>query len=156
MKIHPRETKAPGPQPERTSERPKRRPRLARIWLRSRELPLLLVLAATCSACSVSYHARGPEKYREDTRALLESRESSFRGCYEELLESSPEVSGSVAVSFEVQEETGKIVEAKSLEESTAPPDLQQCVVQGLQGLTLEPPDERKGVATMTFEFSRG
>ncbi len=154
--IQPRETKAAGGSPQRASEPSKPGRRLERICTRRRELPLWLTLAATCSACSISYHARGPDKYREDTRALLESRESSFRGCYEELLEGSPEASGSVAVSFEVEEETGKITAAKSLEESTAPPELQQCVVRGLEGLALEPPDERKGVATMTFEFSRG
>jgi hypothetical protein len=29
-------------------------------------------------------------------------------------------------------------------------------VVRGLDGLVLDPPDQRKGMATVTFEFARG
>jgi hypothetical protein len=101
-------------------------------------------LVAGLGACSFEYHARSPEDYRAATRALLESKQSDFTSCY------------AVAVSFEVEEKTGKIVTPKSLPESTAPQPLQECVVNGLNGLALDPPDQRKGVATMTFDFDRG
>ncbi len=108
------------------------------------------------SACSFEYHARSPEDYRQATRALLESKQSDFTSCYEGVIKSTPDARGTVAVSFEVEEKTGKILTPKSLPESTAPEALQTCVVNGLSGLALDPPDQRKGLATMTFDFNRG
>lgn len=108
------------------------------------------------SACSFEYHARSPEDYRQATRALLESKQSDFTTCYEGVIKAAPDAKGTVAVSFEVEEKTGKIVTPKSLPESTAPEPLQACVVNGLNGLALDPPDQRKGIATMTFDFTRG
>jgi hypothetical protein len=113
-------------------------------------------LVAGLGACSFEYHARSPEDYRAATRALLESKQSDFTSCYAGVIKATPEAKGSVAVSFEVEEKTGKIVTPKSLPESTAPQPLQECVVNGLNGLALDPPDQRKGVATMTFDFDRG
>ena len=107
-------------------------------------------------ACSASFYARSPDDYRTATRALLESKQSSFTSCYEGVLASTPDAAGTVAVSFVVEEKTGKILTPAALPESTAPEALRQCVVQGLDGLALDPPDQRKGVATMTFEFARG
>jgi hypothetical protein len=116
----------------------------------------LLPLALSSAACSFEYHARSPEDYRAATRALLESKQSDFTNCYEGVIKATPDAKGTVAVSFEVEEKTGKIVTPKSLPESTAPQELQACVVNGLNGLALDPPDQRKGVATMTFDFTRG
>lgn len=113
-------------------------------------------LVAGLGACSFEYHARSPEDYRTATRALLESKQSDFTNCYAGVIKAAPDAKGSVAVSFEVEEKTGKILTPKSLPESTAPQPLQECVVNGLNGLALQPPDQRKGVATMTFEFDRG
>jgi hypothetical protein len=115
------------------------------------------VLAALgcLSACSVEYHARSPEDYQKATRALLEARESDFKKCYEGVLAATPTAAGSVTVQFVVEEETGKILTPTSLPQSTAPEPLQQCVVNGLAGLELDPPDQRKGAATMTFDFGR-
>lgn len=116
----------------------------------------LLVACAALSGCSMSYYARSPEDYRQATRALLESKESTFKQCYEGVLASTPNAAGSVAVEFVVEEKTGKILTPKSLPASTAPEPLQECVVNGLNGLALDPPDQRKGLATMTFDFGRG
>src|SRR5690606_30521324 len=90
--------------------------------------------ALSLSACSGSYYARSPDDYRTATRALLESNESSFKQCYQNVLSSTPSATGTVAVSFVVEEKTGKILTPSSLPESTAPEPLQQCVVQGLDG----------------------
>jgi hypothetical protein len=119
-------------------------------------LGLCIFSASALSACSFEYHARSPEDYSRATRALLESRESDFRQCYQGVLATTPNAAGSVTVQFEVEEKTGKIVTPKSLPESTAPEPLRECVVNGLAGLALQPPDQRKGVATMTFDFGRG
>jgi hypothetical protein len=110
----------------------------------------------TLAGCSGSFYARSPDDYRLATRALLESKESSFKQCYEGVLSSTPDAAGTVAVSFVVEEKTGKILTPASLPESTAPEPLRECVVKGLDGLALDPPDQRKGMATMTFDFARG
>jgi len=119
-------------------------------------IPLSLLAACMLSGCSVSYHARSPEDYKQATRALLESRESTFKQCYEGVIATTPDAAGTVAVQFTLEEKTGKIVSPAALPESTAPEPLRQCVVEGLNGLALDPPDQRKGIATMTFDFARG
>jgi hypothetical protein len=123
---------------------------------RTLQLSLLAAGLAALSACSMSYHARNAEDYRQATRALLESRQSDFKQCYEGVLATTPDASGSVAVQFVLEEKTGKILTPSSLPESTAPEPLRQCVVNALGGLALDPPDQRKGIATMTFDFGRG
>jgi hypothetical protein len=115
-------------------------------------LTALLALAG----CSGSFYARSPDDYRTATRTLLESKESSFKDCYQGVLTSTPDAAGTVAVSFVVEEKTGKILKPASLPASTAPEPLRECVVKGLDGLALDPPDQRKGMATMTFDFARG
>ncbi len=119
-------------------------------------LHLCLLGAGALSLSACSFHARSAEDYKQATRALLETQQSSFKQCYEGVIATTPHAAGSVAISFELEEKTGKIVSPKSLPESTAPEPLQQCVVNGLNGLVLDPPDQRRGLATMTFEFARG
>lgn len=122
--------------------------------------PLMIAMACVASSglwgCSGSFYARSPDDYRTATRALLESKESSFKECYQGVLSGAPDAAGTVAVSFVLEEKTGKILTPASLPESTAPEPLRECVVKGLDGLALDPPDQRKGVATMTFDFARG
>jgi hypothetical protein len=108
------------------------------------------------SGCSGSFYARSPDDYRTATRALLETKGNDFQQCYQGVLSSTPDATGTVAVSFVVEEKTGKIVTPASLPESTAPEPLRECVVKGLDGLVLDPPDQRKGLATMTFDFAQG
>jgi hypothetical protein len=108
------------------------------------------------SGCSVSFHARSPEDYRQATRTLLETKQDSFKQCYDGVIKADPNAAGTVAVHFTVEEKTGKITSPKALPESSAPAPLQDCVVKGLDGLALDPPDQRKGDATMVFEFARG
>jgi hypothetical protein len=120
-----------------------------------RSVGVLATALGLLAGCSVSYHARNAEDYQKATRALLESRESDFKQCYEGVLAAAPTAAGNVTVQFVVEEETGKILTPTSLPQSTAPEPLQQCVVNGLTGLKLDPPDERKGMATMTFDFGR-
>jgi hypothetical protein len=121
-------------------------------------LALAAVSFATLAltACSGSFYARSPDDYRTATRALLESKESNFKQCYQNVLTSTPDAAGTVAVSFVVEEKTGKILTPSSLPESSAPEPLRECVVRGLDGLALDPPDQRKGMATVTFDFARG
>ena len=120
------------------------------------KVSMALAVALSLGGCSGSFYARSPDDYRQATRTLLESKESNFKQCYEGVLASTPDAAGTVAVSFVLEEKTGKIVTPQSLPESTAPEPLRECVVKGLDGLALDPPDQRKGVATVTFDFARG
>jgi hypothetical protein len=117
--------------------------------------PILIAISGLClSSVACSYHARGPEQYRDDTQALLESKTPEIKACYDELLRARTDVAGSVRVNFKVQEETGKIFETTvDPTGTTAPPELAQCVVRTIDGLQLVPPDERTGIATYTWDF---
>lgn len=106
------------------------------------------------AACSSSLQVRSPDEYREDTRTLLQSNSGEFQSCYDRALESDPNAGGEVAVVFEVAEETGQVEAAKIAEgETTASSALQQCVVQAVGNLSLQPPDEKRGEGKMLFSF---
>ena len=121
--------------------------------MRALAIPFLLVWALMALG-GCSFHARAPEDYRKATRALLETQNGPLQGCYERLLEQDAAQGGTVVVRFTVQKESGQIVDAKVLDaETSASADLGNCVVESITGLTLEPPDERDGDATFTWEF---
>jgi hypothetical protein len=110
------------------------------------------VLLAGAMGCSLP--ARGPEQYRDDTQALLDTRRSAIKECYDAALKSSPTSEGTVTVRFTVASETGKLVNTKVDEtSSTAPEAMRECVVRALDGLVFTPPDEHDGEATFVWEF---
>jgi hypothetical protein len=111
----------------------------------------LFVMTMASTGCS--FHARDAEGYRKDTRTLLESKNADIKSCYDAALVKNPSVSGNVIVHFTVQSETGTVKDAKVDPSSSAPADLSQCVVNAIQGLTLDPPDARDGDATYSWEF---
>jgi hypothetical protein len=121
-----------------------------------KSISIVLLLSSVALGCSGSFYARGPEDYKQATRALLETRQADFQACYDNVIKTDPNAAGTVSVHFLVEEKTGKITNPKALPESSAPAPLQECVVKGLDGLALDPPDQRKGDATMVFEFARG
>src|SRR5690606_26773630 len=107
-------------------------------------------------AFGCTYMARGPEDYQRDTRAVVETRSPEIKACYDAALKQDKALSGSVIVHFSVAPETGAIQEAMVLPESSAPPALGTCIVNALNGLVLDPPDEREGDATFVWEFKQG
>jgi hypothetical protein len=110
------------------------------------------VLLAGAVGCSSM--ARGPEQYRDDTQALLDTRQPALKECYDAALKSRPTSEGSVKVRFTVASETGRIVNAKVDEaSSTAPEAVRECVLRALDGLAVTPPDEQDGHATFVWEF---
>ena len=115
--------------------------------------PLLLaccIAGAYASGCAV----RDAAMYRDDTRKLLERKLPMLRECYDAELQKDPQAAGKVIVSFTVQKDTGNIVDAKLDDlQSTPSRTLRKCVTDALQGLTLDPPDERDGKATFTWQF---
>lgn len=114
-------------------------------------LSLALMFGAGCSA---QFIVRSPEEYRDATKAVLDAKADAIRSCYDGVLKSSPGASGTVQVHFVVARETGKITSPKAVAgKSTASAEVQQCVVDALDGLVLAPPDKLDGDATFTWDF---
>jgi hypothetical protein len=101
-----------------------------------------------------SFHARDADSYRKETRALLETKNTEIKNCYDTELVKDPKLSGTVVVKFTVAKETGKISNAKLSKKGDAPESLGQCVVKAIEGLALDPPDARDGDATFSWEFA--
>jgi hypothetical protein len=115
----------------------------------------LLVLATSLYGCSVQFAARDADGYRQDTRALLATKNGDIKRCYDAQIAGVVKPSGKVVVTFVVQEETGQIINASlDKQQTTAPEGLSQCVLDALNGLALEPPDQRQGVASFVWEFT--
>jgi outer membrane biosynthesis protein TonB len=92
--------------------------------------------------------------YRDDTRKLLEPTRKRLSDCYNVELQKDAQAGGKVIVSFTVKKDTGLIVDPKVDDlQSTPNRMLRKCVVQALEGLKLDPPDERDGAATFTWLF---
>jgi hypothetical protein len=112
----------------------------------------LFGVAASTAACQ--FTARSPEDYRSATQALLATRTPAMQGCYNQALQSAPSAAGTVAVSFTVENSTGKILNPTvDATKSTAPAAVQSCVTTNLTGLVLNPPDARDGQASFTWDF---
>lgn len=108
---------------------------------------LSLSLLAGCAV-------RDAAMYRDDTRKLLETKEPVLRQCYDAELQKDPKAGGKVIVSFTVQKDTGVLLDPKLDDlQSTPNRELRRCVMDALKGLTLDPPDERDGEATFTWDF---
>ena len=119
-----------------------------------KSLSFVLMCLVAFASIGCSFHARSAEDYRKDTRALLESRNSDIKSCYDAALKADPKVSGVVVVKFTVEAETGNILNPQSVAGRTsAPESVTQCVITAISGLSLQPPDAREGDAEYTWEF---
>lgn len=119
------------------------------------QIKMALIVLAGSISLGCQFHARSPEDYQKETTALLESKKDELKSCYDEVLKADSKAEGTVTVNFSVEPKTGAIVNPQvDSEKSTAPEPLQQCVVTALQGLALDPPDEREGVASFTYDFT--
>jgi hypothetical protein len=116
----------------------------------------ILAIAATAALVSgCSFAARSPEMYRDDTKAVLDTKSNDIRACYDGVLAATPGVGGKVTVKFEVETEQGKIVNvAVDKPNTTAPDAVAECVTKSINGLGLTPPDKRVGQATFVWDFS--
>jgi len=110
-----------------------------------------MLLALGAVGCS--FQMRGPDEYRQVTAELLETRRAAVEACHADTLKTNPNATGTVVVHFFVAEETGRISDVEVLPETTAAPALAECVVSNLEGLSLAPPDQRKGDATFAYRF---
>ena len=116
-----------------------------------------LGLIAGISLAGCSFAARSPDMYRDDTQALLATRDAQVKACYDQALATNKEQQGRVTVKFLVEHDTGKVINvAADPAGTTAPEPLTKCVVDSLQGLVLNPPDKRDGDASYVWEFVVG
>lgn len=116
---------------------------------------IALAFIVSVFAAGCSFVARDTETYKNDTRTVLESKNSAIVSCYDSALAANPSQSGNVVVNFVVEKKTGAITNVSAdPNTSTAPEGLQQCVVTALEGLTLDPADQREGQATFTWTFT--
>jgi len=120
-----------------------------------RTLVLGTLLTVSLSACS--FHARGADDYRSVTRSLMQTRSGQLQSCYEQEIARDPASGGDVAVDFQVEAKTGKVLSPKvAAPDTTASEPLQRCVVTALDGLVLDPPDQRTAQARFVWSFERG
>jgi hypothetical protein len=113
----------------------------------------MVALLAGAGGCSLT--ARGPEQYRDDTAALLETKSAAIKTCYDGVLRGQPGSQGTVTVRFNVAEESGRIKDvAVDAARTTAPPPVAECVTREIDGLVLAPPDARDGHATFVWQFT--
>jgi len=114
------------------------------------------VLLACAGLVGCSFYARGPDDYRSAVRGILETKRPDVEACYKRSYEADKEAQGRVVAKFEVEPKSGKIVHPEVVAEGTTASDaLKQCVLASLEGLTLAPPDQRKGEATFVWDFAR-
>jgi hypothetical protein len=111
-----------------------------------------LALVLTSAACGGM--ARNATAYSADTQQLLASHNDQVKGCYDDALKADANLTGTVTIHFVVGKKTGAISNsAVDAAKSTAPDALSQCVLKGVDGLVLAPPDKNEGHATFVYEF---
>ena len=113
----------------------------------------IALVVATAASSGCTFIARSAEDYKAVTRELVDTKSGAITDCYDAALKTDEGATGKVVVNFTVEKKTGVITNPTVDESSTAPAELGQCVVRAVDGLTLDPPDQRDGVATFTWEF---
>lgn len=115
-------------------------------------LSLLLPIVASSTACS--FVARDTPTYETDTSKLLDTRADALQACYDKQLGFNPQLAGKLTVTFTVEKKTGKLIQlAYDKNQTTVSEGLATCVVAALEGLKLDPVDQRDGVATFVYTF---
>jgi hypothetical protein len=112
----------------------------------------VVTVAMTSFGCAV----RSDNIYAKDVESLLETRGPQVAQCYGDLLKGNPSLAGTVAVRLRVEEDTGNVVSPQlEASQTTAPAELQQCVLASISGLALQPPDTSRpatGVYVWNFQ----
>jgi hypothetical protein len=115
----------------------------------------MLAVLATSIGCS--FIARGPDQYRDDTQAVLDTRAGNIKACYDQQLAGGSLPAGEVTINFTVEKKTGYFVNAEvDPSRTTAPEPLANCILSAVDGLQLTPEDRRDGLATFSWVFSVG
>lgn len=111
-----------------------------------------LLLTAFLGGCQ--FYARSPEDYAKETEGLLATKSEDIKSCYDKVLKKDKDAAGVVAINFKVEKKTGNVIEPTVDDaKTTAPKALSKCVIKAMEGLTLDPPDQRDGMASFEYEF---
>jgi hypothetical protein len=114
---------------------------------------IALIAAIFATGCA----ARGSQMYHDDTAKMFELKQADMKGCYNNVLKTDAAAQGTVAVKFSWEKSSGKLMSlAVDPAGTTAPAPVQECVKKGLEGLVINPADQREGQGTWTFEFKAG
>jgi hypothetical protein len=114
----------------------------------------LLALGAGLVSQGCAVAARSPETYRDDTQKLVDAKQAETKLCYDAVLKTTPTAAGQVKVNFVWEPSTGKLV-SPTIDPAgtTAPQPVHACALKALEGLVLNPGDQRQGQGTWTFQF---
>ena len=114
----------------------------------------LMLISVALAGLGCSGLARDTASYERDTSALLDTRSTEVRACYDAELARNPSLVGKLTVQFTVEKETGKVIALEwDRNRSSVTDTLATCVVSALYGLELDEGDRRDGVATFTYAF---
>lgn len=117
---------------------------------RAVQIGLFALFVASATGCA----ARSDGIYADDVRALLETKGQSVSDCWAGVQTADATAAGTVTVTFRVEEDTGNISNAAvDPAQTTAPEAVSQCVIASLEGLALQPGDNRPANATYTWEL---
>lgn len=120
-----------------------------RITIRTSVCLSLLVSSLGCSGM-----ARDTSTYESDTSALLDTRADALQACYDKQIGFNRQLAGKLTITFKVEKKTGKLTQLGWDKNRTSVDEgLATCVVSALEGLRLDPVDQRDGVATFTYTF---
>ena len=118
---------------------------------------MLLLTAAVALASVTGCAYRDAKMFSDDVQKAVQPKQPDMRACYEGVLRSNPNASGTVAVAFEIETEEGRFTNVTvDQSKTTAPEPVQECVTKNLQGLAISPPDKKLGQGTMEFTFAPG
>ncbi len=116
---------------------------------------LLIASTAIVALSGCGAAIRSPEMYRDDTKAVLETKNHDIHACYDAVLKGTPGAAGKVTVKFHVDTEAGKFTNVEvDAANTTAPAAVGECVTKNIAGLGVTPPDARLGEATFVWEFT--
>jgi len=125
-----------------------------KVTMKNQTILSLIFMTASAVVPGCTCLARDAETYRADTRTLVETKNKALKDCYDAALVADPKLDGQVTVKFKVEKKTGKILDvAVDPAETKAPEELSQCIVKAIDGLALEPVDQRDGLATFRWTF---
>jgi hypothetical protein len=117
-----------------------------------------LSLIAPLAAVACGGAIRQPDQYRDDTAKVLQMQANpKIQTCFQGLVSSSAApggLAGNTQVHFWVAKDTGLINNPTIVAGGTTTTDpVNQCVLTGLAGAKLDPPDSVDGDATFAWQF---
>jgi outer membrane biosynthesis protein TonB len=116
-----------------------------------------LVILALClpGLAGCGANARSTSAWQDDTQKMLETSNEAITNCYNAALQTNRQLAGSVTVTFTINQRDGHVKKPRVNEARTTGNNaLKKCVIDNIQDLKIEPPDDNHGEATYTWVFN--